>query len=142
MHRHFKKINKLKIYKRVKLSEAFTDPNVFVVADEETESVKAWKFLPCLYKDKPITHEQHRKLIEKAKTLKLSKLQVEVAKLAGITKGYEYSETGGIHYVLDFGVKRFKQNTESIAHMNEITPFQSDRFSLEEYLIAIDEEDE
>ena len=142
MTKYLKKANKLRIYKRVKLSEAFTDPDVLVIADEETQSVKAWKFLPCLHEDKPITHEQHRKLIEKAKLLKLSKLQLEVAKLTGITQGYEYSEAGGILYILDFGVKKFKQNTESIAHMNEMTPFQSDRFSLEEYLIAIDEEDE
>jgi hypothetical protein len=141
MSKSIKKANKFRIYKRVKLSEAFTDPDVFVTADEETKSVKAWKPITCLYEDKPITHEQHRKLIEKAKTLKLSKLQVEVAKLAGITKGYEYSETGGIEYVLDFGVKRFKQNTESIAHMNEMTPFQSDRFSPEEYLIVLTEDD-
>ena len=139
MSKSIKKANKFRIYKRVKLSEAFTDPNVFVVADDETESVKAWKPITCLYEDKSITH---RKLIEKAKTLKLSKLQVEVAKLAGITKGYEYSEIGGIHYVLDFGVKRFKQNTESIAYMNEIPPFQSDRFSPQEYLIALDGDDE
>jgi hypothetical protein len=138
MHKHFKKTNKLKIYKRVKLSEAFTDPNVFVVADEETESVKAWKPITCLYEDKPITHEQHRKLIKKAKLLKLSKLQLEVAKLTGITQGYEYSEAGGILYILDFGVKKFKQNTESVAYINEFSLFQSDRFSLEEYLIALD----
>jgi len=141
MSKSIKKANKFRIYKRVKLSEAFTDPDVFVTADEETKSVKAWKPITCLYEDKPITHEQHRKLIEKAKTLKLSKLQVEVAKLAGITKGYEYSETGGILYILDFGVKRFKQNTESVAHMNEMPPFQSDRFSPEEYLIVLTEDD-
>ena len=141
MSKSIKKANKFRIYKRVKLSEAFTDPDVFVTADEETKSVKAWKPITCLYEDKPITHEQHRKLIEKAKTLKLSKLQLEVAKLTGITQGYEYSEEGGIRYILDFGVKRFKQNTESVAHMNEMTPFQSDRFSPEEYLIVLTEDD-
>ena len=141
MSKSIKKANKFRIYKRVKLSEAFTDPDVFVTADEETQSVKAWKPITCLYEDKPITHEQHRKLIEKAKTLKLSKLQLEVAKLTGITQGYEYSETGGILYILDFGVKRFKQNTESVAHMNEMPPFQSDRFSPEEYLIVLTEDD-
>lgn len=67
MTKYRKKTSKFRIYKRVKLSEAFTDPNVFVVADEETQSVKAWKPLTYLYEDKPITHEQHRKLIEKAK---------------------------------------------------------------------------
>ena len=142
MTKNLKKANKLRIYKRVKLSEAFTDPDVLVIADEETKSVKAWKFLPCLHEDKPITHEQHRKLIEKAKLLKLSKLQLEVAKLTGITQGYEYSETGGILYILDFGVKKFKQNTESVAYINEFSLFQSDRFSPEEYLIALDGEDE
>ena len=141
MRRQFKKNKKLKIYKRTKLSEAFTDPKVFVVADEETQSVKAWKLISWLHENKSITHEQHRKLIEKAKTLKLSKLQLEVAKLTGITQGYEYSEEGGIRYILDFGVKRFKQNTESVAHMNEMPPFQSDRFSPEEYLIVLTEDD-
>jgi len=142
MSKSIKKANKFRIYKRVKLSEAFTDPDVFVTADEETKSVKAWKPITCLYEDKPITHEQHRKLIEKAKTLKLSKLQVEVAKLAGITKGYEYSETGEIHYVLDFGVERFKQNTESVAHMNALPSSQSNTLNPEEYLIVQDDEDE
>jgi hypothetical protein len=139
MSKSIKKANKFRIYKRVKLSEAFTDPDVFVTADEETESVKAWKPITCLYEDKSITH---RKLIEKAKTLKLSKLQVEVAKLAGITKGYEYSEAGGIHYVLDFGVERFKQNTESVAHMNALPSSQSNTLNPEEYLIVQDDEDE
>jgi hypothetical protein len=142
MTKHRRKTSKLKIYKRVKLSEAFTDPNVFVTADEETQSVKAWKFLPCLYEDKLITHEQHRKLIEKAKILKLSKLQLEVAKLTGITQGYEYSEADAIQYILNFGVKRFKENTEKVAHMNELPTSQLDGFIPEEYLIARYEDSE
>jgi len=142
MTKYHKKTSKLRIYKRVKLSEAFTDPNVFVVVNEETQSVKAWKPIPYLHEDKPINHEHHRKLIEKAKTLKLSKLQLEVAKLTGITQGYEYSESGGIRYILDFGVKKFKENTEKVANMNELPPFQSNNFIPEEYLIAQDEEDE
>jgi len=140
--KYLKKASKLRIYKRVKLSEAFTDPNVFVTADEETESVKAWKPLPYLYEDKAITHKQYRKLLKKAKLLKLSKLQLEVAKLTGITRGYEYSDAGGIQYILDFGVERFKRNTAAVANMNELPPFQSDRFTSEEYLIAPDEEDD
>ncbi len=142
MRRYFKKTSKLRIYKQVKLSEAFTDPNVFIAADEETQSVKAWKPITCLNEDKSITHEQHRKLIEKAKTLKLSKLQLEVAKLTGITQGYEYSEEGGIRYILDFGVKRFKENTEKVAHMNELPSSQLNTFTPEEYLIALDGNDE
>ena len=137
--KYLKKTSKLRIFKRVKLSEVFTDPNVFVIADEDTESVKAWKPLPYLYEDKPITHKQYKKLIKKAKALKLSKLQLEVAKLVGITRGYEYSDAGGIQYILDFGIERFKKNTAKVAHMNELPPFQEDRFTPEEYLVAPDE---
>jgi len=118
--KYLKKTSKLRIFKRV----------------------KAWKPLPYLYEDKPITHKQYKKLIKKAKSLKLSKLQLEVAKLVGITRGYEYSDAGGIQYILDFGIERFKKNTAKVAHMNELPPFQEDRFTPEEYLVAPDEEED
>lgn len=114
--------NKIRLFKKTSLAESFKDDSVFILADEETGEVQAYKPLPYLYEDKKITHAEYRRLVKKARIARFnfSALQYQTALLLTSTKGLPKTEAGVIEYISRVGLRNFLRNTQRLKGMDYI----------------------
>jgi hypothetical protein len=105
---------RIKLYKRVSLTEANEAPFVLWDIDEDNFICDAYRPIPFIYV-RNVLYKDNKDLFKKPLISYLNDKQLEVAKLCAITKGFSNDNEGAEQYLRVIGLERFKKNTNSIS---------------------------